>query len=55
MKAFIYNKARGSKKIAVLKGVEAVISTETLVIFRLSDGAELSFDKKHYKTTTYTN
>lgn len=55
MKAFIYNKTRGSKKVAVLKDVESVRLKDNLVIFKLSNGAELSFDKKYYKTTTYTN
>ena len=55
MKAFIYNKARESKKIAVLNDVESVISKDNEVIFQLSNGAELAFDKKHYKTITYTN
>ena len=54
MKAFVYYKAN-SKKVIVLKDVREVKVSADVVTFMLEGGAELSFDKKVYKTTTYTN
>lgn len=54
VKAFVYYKA-DSKKVTEINDIAQIRFEEGKVVFVVSGGAELEFDMKTYKTTTYTN
>ena len=54
VKAFVYYKA-DSKKVTEIKDVSQIRFEKDNIVFVVNGGAELEFDTRTYKTTTYTN
>ena len=54
VKAFVYYKA-DSKKVTEINDIAQIRFENCKVVFVVNGGAELEFDTRTYKTTTYTN
>ncbi len=54
VKAFVYYKA-DSKKVTEINDIAQIRFEKDNIVFVVNGGAELEFDTRTYKTTTYTN
>lgn len=55
LKAFVYEKRPGSKKVAVIHKVECVIDDKDNILIIYDCGKLASFDRKTHKATVYQN